>query len=229
MTDPHRERPAGPQHGRARRLGAPHLHRRGRPGLLREGRPAPLPQGRPRRLRQRGPEDRRASAAAELRDRNPDAAVVHLGQADSAGHSHGAAGRQYPDAIGRVDALVGQVLTAVENRPAYASPPPTATPTPAAPAAPPSSSPRPASPPPRWTAYRSTHSAATPSTPCARPSGPAATRTGPGRCHRRPGPPPPPLQRQQRPVLRRGRRHRPLIRPPRSGLWTPNPSAARPR
>ncbi|MBW5484336.1 nucleotide pyrophosphatase [Streptomyces bambusae] len=61
-----------------------------------------------------------AAAAAELRDADPDAAFVYLGQVDSAGHSYGAAGQQYLDAIARVDAMVGQLLTAVRNRPAYA-------------------------------------------------------------------------------------------------------------
>lgn len=60
------------------------------------------------------------AAAAELRDQNPDASFVYLGQVDSAGHSYGAASQQYLDAIGRVDALVGQLLTAVQNRPTYA-------------------------------------------------------------------------------------------------------------
>ncbi|RSS40864.1 nucleotide pyrophosphatase [Streptomyces sp. WAC07061] len=61
-----------------------------------------------------------AAASAELRDGNPDAAFVYLGQVDSAGHSYGAASQQYLDAIGRVDTLVGQLLTAVKNRPTYA-------------------------------------------------------------------------------------------------------------
>ncbi|RKT04866.1 type I phosphodiesterase/nucleotide pyrophosphatase [Streptomyces sp. 3211.6] len=60
------------------------------------------------------------AASAELRDGNPDASFVYFGQVDSAGHSYGAASRQYLDAIGRVDTLVGQLLTAVKARPAYA-------------------------------------------------------------------------------------------------------------
>ncbi|MFD3553657.1 alkaline phosphatase family protein [Streptomyces goshikiensis] len=60
------------------------------------------------------------AAAAELRDQNPDASFVYLGQVDSAGHSYGAASQQYLDAIARVDTLVGQLLTAVQNRPTYA-------------------------------------------------------------------------------------------------------------
>ncbi|MEU9251393.1 alkaline phosphatase family protein [Streptomyces sp. NPDC048270] len=61
-----------------------------------------------------------AAAAAELQGQNPDAAFVYLGEIDIAGHSYGAASQQYLDAIGRVDKLIGQVLTAVQNRPTYA-------------------------------------------------------------------------------------------------------------
>ncbi|MEV7419147.1 alkaline phosphatase family protein [Streptomyces sp. NPDC089919] len=60
------------------------------------------------------------AAAAELRDQDPDASFVYFGQVDGAGHSYGAASQQYLDAIARVDALVGQVLDAVEQRPTYA-------------------------------------------------------------------------------------------------------------
>ncbi|MEU8434215.1 alkaline phosphatase family protein [Streptomyces sp. NPDC029216] len=60
------------------------------------------------------------AASAELRDGNPDASFVYFGQVDGAGHSYGAASQQYLDAIGRVDTLVGQLLTAVKARPAYA-------------------------------------------------------------------------------------------------------------
>ncbi|MFF3089370.1 alkaline phosphatase family protein [Streptomyces nojiriensis] len=61
-----------------------------------------------------------AAAAAELRDQNPDAAFVYLGEIDAAGHSYGAASQQYLDTVARVDTLVGQLLTAVKNRPTYA-------------------------------------------------------------------------------------------------------------
>lgn len=61
-----------------------------------------------------------AAAAAELRDQNPDAAFVYLGEIDVAGHSYGAASQQYLDTVARVDTLVGQLLTAVKNRPTYA-------------------------------------------------------------------------------------------------------------
>ncbi|WP_240803955.1 alkaline phosphatase family protein [Streptomyces sp. A0592] len=60
-----------------------------------------------------------AAAATELRTQNPDAAFVYLGEIDAAGHSDGAASQQYLDAVARVDALVGQLLTAVQNRPTY--------------------------------------------------------------------------------------------------------------
>ncbi|MEU9300358.1 alkaline phosphatase family protein [Streptomyces sp. NPDC048269] len=52
-----------------------------------------------------------------MRDQNPDAAFVYLGEIDVAEHSYGAASRQYLDAVGRVDTLIGQVLTAVKNPP----------------------------------------------------------------------------------------------------------------
>ncbi|WP_030771313.1 MULTISPECIES: alkaline phosphatase family protein [unclassified Streptomyces] len=61
-----------------------------------------------------------AAAAAELQGRNPDAAFVYLGEIDAAGHSYGAASQQYLDTVARVDTLVGQLLTAVKNRPTYA-------------------------------------------------------------------------------------------------------------
>ncbi|MFG2618197.1 alkaline phosphatase family protein [Streptomyces sp. NPDC048507] len=61
-----------------------------------------------------------AAAAAELQNQNPDAAFVYLGEIDHAGHSSGAASQEYLSAIGRVDALVGKLLTAVQNRPTYA-------------------------------------------------------------------------------------------------------------
>ncbi|MFF6943834.1 alkaline phosphatase family protein [Streptomyces lavendulae] len=61
-----------------------------------------------------------AAAAAELQGQNPDAAFVYLGEIDHAGHTSGAASQEYLNAIGRVDALVGKLLTAVQNRPTYA-------------------------------------------------------------------------------------------------------------
>ncbi|MFZ3497818.1 alkaline phosphatase family protein [Streptomyces sp. 5.8] len=69
----------------------------------------------------RGEDPKIASAAAtELRTQNPDAAFVYLGEIDAAGHSYGAASQQYLDTVARVDVLVGQLLTAVQNRPTYA-------------------------------------------------------------------------------------------------------------
>ncbi|MFI7178079.1 MULTISPECIES: alkaline phosphatase family protein [Streptomyces] len=61
-----------------------------------------------------------AAAAAELQGQNPDAAFVYLGEIDAAGHAYGAASQQYLDTVARVDTLVGQLLTAVKNRPTYA-------------------------------------------------------------------------------------------------------------
>lgn len=61
-----------------------------------------------------------AAAATELRTQNPDAAFVYLGEIDAAGHSYGAASQQYLDTVARVDVLVGQLLSAVQNRPTYA-------------------------------------------------------------------------------------------------------------
>ncbi|MET9464984.1 alkaline phosphatase family protein [Streptomyces sp. NPDC006544] len=60
-----------------------------------------------------------AAASAELRDQDPDAAFVYLGEIDHAGHSSGAASQEYLNAIARVDTLVGQLLTAVRSRPTY--------------------------------------------------------------------------------------------------------------
>ncbi|MDJ0379663.1 alkaline phosphatase family protein [Streptomyces sp. G-G2] len=60
-----------------------------------------------------------AAASAELRDQNPDAAFVYFGEIDHAGHSSGAASQEYLNTIGRVDKLVGQLLTAVHARPTY--------------------------------------------------------------------------------------------------------------
>ncbi|WP_374213377.1 alkaline phosphatase family protein [Streptomyces sp. G1] len=61
-----------------------------------------------------------AAASAELRNQNPDAAFVYFGEIDHAGHSSGAASQEYLNTIARVDVLVGQLLTAVQNRPTYA-------------------------------------------------------------------------------------------------------------
>ena len=60
-----------------------------------------------------------SAAAAELKNGNPDAAFVYLGEIDATGHNAGAASQAYLDTIARVDALVGQVLTGVTSRPTY--------------------------------------------------------------------------------------------------------------
>ncbi|MER5931295.1 alkaline phosphatase family protein [Streptomyces sp. NPDC002054] len=60
-----------------------------------------------------------SAAATELRTGNPDASFVYLGEVDAAGHSSGANSQAYLDSIARVDALVGQLLTAVQQRPTY--------------------------------------------------------------------------------------------------------------
>ncbi|MHC0432509.1 alkaline phosphatase family protein [Streptomyces sp. O3] len=60
-----------------------------------------------------------AAASDELRNRDPDAAFVYLGEIDIAGHRYGAASQRYLDAIAKVDTLVGQVLDSVTARPTY--------------------------------------------------------------------------------------------------------------
>ncbi|MFJ5267791.1 alkaline phosphatase family protein [Streptomyces sp. NPDC088358] len=58
-------------------------------------------------------------AVARLRDANPDAVFVQLDNVDHAGHSYGAASRQYLDAIHGVDTQVGQLVAAVKGRASY--------------------------------------------------------------------------------------------------------------
>ncbi|GHJ47227.1 hypothetical protein Cs7R123_45690 [Catellatospora sp. TT07R-123] len=60
-------------------------------------------------------------AARVLRDRNPDAAFVYLGDIDAAGHSSGAASAAYLATLSRSDAQIGQLLAAVRARPTYAA------------------------------------------------------------------------------------------------------------
>ncbi|MFH7336406.1 alkaline phosphatase family protein [Streptomyces sp. KHY 26] len=55
---------------------------------------------------------------AELRGGAPDALFVQLDGIDQAGHEHGAASRQYLEAIRGADAHVGQLVAAVGARPA---------------------------------------------------------------------------------------------------------------
>ncbi|MFI6334782.1 alkaline phosphatase family protein [Streptomyces sp. NPDC050535] len=60
-------------------------------------------------------------AVARLRDADPDAVFVQLDNVDHAGHSYGAASRQYLDAVHGADAQVGQMVAAVKSRATYAS------------------------------------------------------------------------------------------------------------
>ncbi len=65
--------------------------------------------------------DRHVTEAAVrvLTDQDPDLLFVYLGQVDMAGHSHGfhPTVPQYLDAIAKVDGHVGQILTALRERP----------------------------------------------------------------------------------------------------------------
>lgn len=56
----------------------------------------------------------------KLTTTDPDAVFVHLDNVDHAGHDHGAASRQYLDAIEGADAQVGRILQAVTSRATYA-------------------------------------------------------------------------------------------------------------
>ncbi|NUR84099.1 MAG: nucleotide pyrophosphatase [Nonomuraea sp.] len=56
-----------------------------------------------------------------LRDQNPDAAFVYLGNIDIVGHSKGAASKDYLDAIAASDAQLGRLIAAVKARPTYAA------------------------------------------------------------------------------------------------------------
>ncbi|MEV8632616.1 alkaline phosphatase family protein [Streptosporangium sp. NPDC051023] len=68
-------------------------------------------------------EDERLTQVSEqvLRDRNPDAAFVYLGNIDIVGHSSGAGSQAYLNAIGTIDGQIGRLLAAVRARPTYAS------------------------------------------------------------------------------------------------------------
>ncbi|MGD9485340.1 alkaline phosphatase family protein [Streptomyces sp. TRM70308] len=61
-----------------------------------------------------------AHAADHLRDAPADLSYVYFGEIDIAGHRHGAASRQYLDAIAHSDRHVGRVLDAVTARATYA-------------------------------------------------------------------------------------------------------------
>ncbi|WP_428954468.1 alkaline phosphatase family protein [Streptomyces sp. cg35] len=58
-------------------------------------------------------------AVDRLTSANPDAVFVQLDNVDHAGHSYGAASRQYLDAIHGVDGQVGQLVDAVKSRATY--------------------------------------------------------------------------------------------------------------
>ncbi|MER7717346.1 alkaline phosphatase family protein [Streptomyces flaveolus] len=60
-------------------------------------------------------------AVAQLKGGDPDAVFVQLDNIDHAGHSYGAAGTQYADAIHSADAQVGQMVAAVKSRDTYAA------------------------------------------------------------------------------------------------------------
>lgn len=62
-----------------------------------------------------------ALAVDELRDGDPDASFVYLGNPDEVSHTTGSIGREYRDAIVLADRHVGQLLEAVRARPTYAT------------------------------------------------------------------------------------------------------------
>ncbi|AJT66886.1 hypothetical protein T261_5256 [Streptomyces lydicus] len=61
-----------------------------------------------------------ARAVAQLKNGNPDAVFVQLDNVDHAGHSSGAASQAYLDALHEADAQIGELLAALESRPAHA-------------------------------------------------------------------------------------------------------------
>ncbi|GHH83338.1 hypothetical protein GCM10018781_70380 [Kitasatospora indigofera] len=62
-----------------------------------------------------------SDAVDYLTNGNPDTTMLHFDEVDEAGHSYGGTSTQYAAAIHSVDALVGQVVQAVRNRPTYAA------------------------------------------------------------------------------------------------------------
>lgn len=58
-------------------------------------------------------------SARVLREQNPDAAFVYLGDIDAAGHSSGASSSAYLAALARSDAQIGQLVAAVRSRASY--------------------------------------------------------------------------------------------------------------
>jgi predicted AlkP superfamily pyrophosphatase or phosphodiesterase len=61
-----------------------------------------------------------ARAAAELRQGDPDALFVYLGNADETGHDHGSLGPEYRTALELSDVHVGWIMDALRSRPGFA-------------------------------------------------------------------------------------------------------------
>jgi predicted AlkP superfamily pyrophosphatase or phosphodiesterase len=61
-----------------------------------------------------------AASAQQLRDADPDALFVYLGNPDEASHEAGSIGTEYREAIALADRHVGLLLNALRSRPAYA-------------------------------------------------------------------------------------------------------------
>lgn len=60
------------------------------------------------------------AAAAHLREADPDALFVYLGDPDETSHRHGSIGTEYRDAIALSDRHVGMLMDAVRTRPTHA-------------------------------------------------------------------------------------------------------------
>ncbi len=62
------------------------------------------------------------ACATHLREKNPDAVMLYLGQVDETGHAKGFHPKvpEYIAAIQRVDGLIGDVVTAIKARPTFA-------------------------------------------------------------------------------------------------------------
>lgn len=61
------------------------------------------------------------AAAEEIRDRNPDALFVYLGNPDEVSHHTGSIGDEYRATIARADRHVGRLVDAIRARPTYAA------------------------------------------------------------------------------------------------------------
>lgn len=57
-----------------------------------------------------------ATALRVLAEKKPDLLLVHLAEADNAGHARGAASREYADAIATIDARIGRLAAALDLR-----------------------------------------------------------------------------------------------------------------